>query len=288
MRRMTLVVVGVCAIGGNPATAQQSSGSTDANRFGNYAPDPDPSFKQGALDRSNWEGWFNSLPGNERNGADFWASRRNLARPGQCNGSDNPAGQDYNFGCREAQRRLGPIDARRRSDPQYRLGWNTYQPAQPPDTETTQEATAPTATPEPPVTPRTQQQLQQNDEPHDLGIMGSFVVVTLILLAMAAFVRKTIVSDTQGNVQRRSGSSSGVLSGLLGCVFGTLGVISIGVVFVPLAAICSLVGILRGAAGGSIAGLAISVIGVGLTVAGFVFSPSLWLLFGLGAAIASH
>lgn len=77
--------------------------------------------------------------------------------------------------------------------------------------------------------------------------------------------------------------------GVLGCVFGTLGIFSIGIVFVPLAALCSFIGFLSGLSGGSFTGTLLSLIGGSLTVAGFVFSPSLWVLLGLGAAVlAGH
>jgi hypothetical protein len=79
----------------------------------------------------------------------------------------------------------------------------------------------------------------------------------------------------------------GVFSGLLGCVFGVLGIFTFGLIFVPLAAICSLVGLLRGLAGSSISGIGCSLLAAVLTAWGFVVSPSLWLLVGAGI-LASH
>ena len=79
----------------------------------------------------------------------------------------------------------------------------------------------------------------------------------------------------------------GVLAGLLGCVFGVLGIFTWGLIFVPLAAICSLVGLLRGIAGFSISGIGCSLLAAVLTVWGFVVSPSLRLLLGAGI-LASH
>lgn len=73
--------------------------------------------------------------------------------------------------------------------------------------------------------------------------------------------------------------SPGVLAGAMGCVFGILGVFTLGVVFVPLAALCSVIGFVRGVSGGSAAGIGMSLLGALLTIAGFVFSPSLWILF---------
>lgn len=85
-------------------------------------------------------------------------------------------------------------------------------------------------------------------------------------------------------VERRG--SPGVVAGLLGCVFGILGIFTLGFVFVPLAAVCSLIGLLRGLMGMSGAGIGLSVLGIVLTIVGFIFSPSLWLLFA--ASVAAH
>jgi hypothetical protein len=76
------------------------------------------------------------------------------------------------------------------------------------------------------------------------------------------------------------------MAGLLGCVFGVLGIFTLGILFVPLAAICSLVGLLNGLSGNG-SGLATSVLGAFLTAAGFMASPSLWFLAG-GLLVASH
>ncbi len=76
------------------------------------------------------------------------------------------------------------------------------------------------------------------------------------------------------------------MAGLLGCVFGVLGIFTLGILFVPLAAICSLVGLLNGLSGNG-SGLATSALGAFLTAVGFVASPSLWFLAG-GLLVASH
>jgi len=73
----------------------------------------------------------------------------------------------------------------------------------------------------------------------------------------------------------------GLIAGLLGCVLGLFGIFSIGIIFVPLAAICSLIGLLRGLGAGNGPGIGTSVLGFALTIAGFCVSPSLLLLTGL-------
>lgn len=89
-------------------------------------------------------------------------------------------------------------------------------------------------------------------------------------------------------VERRTKSSSeGLLAGVLGCVFGILGIFTFALVFVPLAAVCSGIGLLLGLTGRSGSGFGVSLIGCFLTAAGVIVSPSLWVLVG-GLFVASH
>jgi hypothetical protein len=74
--------------------------------------------------------------------------------------------------------------------------------------------------------------------------------------------------------------NEGVLAGVFACVFGALGIFTLGIIFVPLAALCSAIGLLLALAGRSSSGFVTSMIGGVLTAIGFVFSPTLWLLVG--------
>jgi hypothetical protein len=87
-------------------------------------------------------------------------------------------------------------------------------------------------------------------------------------------------------VAHRGSRTEGVVAGLMACIFAALGIFTLGIVFVPLAALCSAIGLLLAMAGRSGSGFAISTLGGVLTVIGFVFSPGLWLLVG-GALFAS-
>jgi hypothetical protein len=80
------------------------------------------SFQQGQSDRAAWEQWVLSLWGGQKAGAEYWASQRSLPRPGSCQSGDAA----FAAGCAEAKRRLAPYDAQRRTDPEYRSGWNNY------------------------------------------------------------------------------------------------------------------------------------------------------------------
>ena len=87
------------------------------------------SFQKGADDRSTYESWFSGLSGDFQVGASFWAAHRNI--PGQATCFTNnapPLTSLWMQGCLEAQRQLMASDAARRSDPDYRTGWNSYRP----------------------------------------------------------------------------------------------------------------------------------------------------------------
>ena len=79
----------------------------------------------------------------------------------------------------------------------------------------------------------------------------------------------------------------GIVAGLLGCLFGVLGILTSGIIFVPLAALCAVIGLLRGLGGRSAAGVGTSLLAGILSVIGFAVSPSLWLLAG-GLLVASQ
>jgi hypothetical protein len=81
-------------------------------------------FQQGQADRQSWETWFNSQVGEYRSGAEYWASHRSLTNPGSCNSSPPSTGAEWGAGCTAAQQRLAPSDARRKTEPDYRRGWN--------------------------------------------------------------------------------------------------------------------------------------------------------------------
>ena len=78
-------------------------------------------FQKGFADRAAWENWVSSLTSDYRTGAEYWAGQRSLPHPGTCYGQP-----DFTAGCNEARRRLAPADALRKSEPDYRTGWNSY------------------------------------------------------------------------------------------------------------------------------------------------------------------
>ena len=71
----------------------------------------------------------------------------------------------------------------------------------------------------------------------------------------------------------------GLVAGILACVFGVLGILFLGIPFVPLAALCSVVALVRGIVGKSATGIGLSAVGAFLSVIGFIVSPSVWIAF---------
>lgn len=94
------------------------------------APDslPSTAFRQGQADRQVWETWFNSQTGDYRAGAEYWAAHRSLPNPGSCNSSPQLTDDDRSAGCLAAQQRLAASDVRRKTEPEYRRGWNNPVP----------------------------------------------------------------------------------------------------------------------------------------------------------------
>jgi DNA-binding helix-hairpin-helix protein with protein kinase domain len=88
-------------------------------------PSPAASYQQGMADRAALEQWVSDLTGDFRRGSDWWAARRSVPNPGTCN-SLVGASPDFVWGCEAAKARLTPVDIKRKSDPEYRRGWNTY------------------------------------------------------------------------------------------------------------------------------------------------------------------
>jgi hypothetical protein len=73
---------------------------------------------------------------------------------------------------------------------------------------------------------------------------------------------------------------------IFACVFGIFGIFTFGIIFVPLAFLCALVGMVTGIIKGQFGTAFIACCGGALAVAGFMASPSLWVL--LTAAVASR
>lgn len=79
-------------------------------------------FQQGYTDRVAWEAWFAATSGEFHQGAYFWSGQRSLPQPQPCASLSG----NYAAGCFAAQSRLSVSDVRRKTEPDYRAGWNSY------------------------------------------------------------------------------------------------------------------------------------------------------------------
>jgi hypothetical protein len=80
-------------------------------------------------------------------------------------------------------------------------------------------------------------------------------------------------------MSRRQGHP-GLVAGLLGSILAVVGIFTLAFVFVPLAAMCALIGLLRGVTGFSLAGIGTSLLAACLCAVGFAASPVLWAMAG--------
>lgn len=95
------------------------------------APPPVPTaepvtFRQGFADRQGWEQWFATLTEQYLDGATFWAEHRSDHKTPSCYGNGGGDLGAFTAGCLSAQQRLSPADVRRKGDPEYRRGWNSF------------------------------------------------------------------------------------------------------------------------------------------------------------------
>ncbi len=89
-------------------------------------PPASSAFDAGLADRRVTEQWFASLSGDFKTGASFWAGQRSSPKPGTCYASDGSSTGAWTEGCLAAWRHFAPTDVRRKAEPEYRLGWNSF------------------------------------------------------------------------------------------------------------------------------------------------------------------
>src|ERR1700680_864480 len=89
-------------------------------------PPPASPLDQGLADRAEWEQWLAALSSDFRSGAEWGAGHRSLPNSGAWKRPAAGMNQQFILGCEAAKVRLGPKDIKRKSDPDYRRGWNSY------------------------------------------------------------------------------------------------------------------------------------------------------------------
>lgn len=90
------------------------------------APPPSTASQEGQAARQAWESWFSLQSGDFHAGAEWWAAHRSLPHPGSCTATPPSTGEKWTAGCLAAQQRLAAADVRRRTEPEYRRGWNSF------------------------------------------------------------------------------------------------------------------------------------------------------------------
>ena len=83
-----------------------------------------PSFAAGWADRTDYEKWLKALtPGAYQEGGMFWAENRSVKPTPTCNQANRQP--LWIMGCSVSKAKLDNSDYRRRTDRNYRLGWNS-------------------------------------------------------------------------------------------------------------------------------------------------------------------
>lgn len=84
---------------------------------------------------------------------------------------------------------------------------------------------------------------------------------------------EVVVVKTQG---------TGMVAGIIACVLAVLGILFLGLIFVPLAAIVALIGTIVAVKNRNMAGIGVNVLAWVLVLIGFFTSPLLLSALGLG------
>ncbi|UNM95141.1 hypothetical protein MMG00_07820 [Ignatzschineria rhizosphaerae] len=74
---------------------------------------------------------------------------------------------------------------------------------------------------------------------------------------------------------------SGLIPAIIGCISGVLAVITVGIVFFPIALVCTIAGFVLSIKTKYGLAIGLSCLSLILTIAGFAFSPTLWAMLGL-------
>jgi hypothetical protein len=85
-----------------------------------------PAFDAGLADRRAYEEWFASLTGDFKKGAAYWTVQRSLPEPGSCHFANGLSVGEWTDGCIAAQRQFAVSDVRKKTEPDYRRGWYSY------------------------------------------------------------------------------------------------------------------------------------------------------------------
>jgi hypothetical protein len=97
-----------------------------STRPSEQTPPKSAAFEEGLAARKGMQVWFNGLNGDYRAGAEYWAGQRSSSKSGSCYSPPAQNSKAWTDGCLEALRRFTPTDIRRKSEAEYKEGWNSY------------------------------------------------------------------------------------------------------------------------------------------------------------------
>lgn len=81
-------------------------------------------------------------------------------------------------------------------------------------------------------------------------------------------------------------SNPGMMAGIIACVLAVLGILFLGVIFVPLAVIVALIGTIIAVKNKNMKSLGVNILAWVLIIIGFITSPVLLMMIGIGGAAA--
>ena len=87
---------------------------------------------------------------------------------------------------------------------------------------------------------------------------------------------------TEVNVNR----GTGMVAGIIACILAVLGILFLGIIFVPLAAIVALIGTIIAVKNRNMAGISVNVLAWILVLFGFFTSPILMMALGVTVGAA--
>lgn len=87
---------------------------------------------------------------------------------------------------------------------------------------------------------------------------------------------------TTQNIVVKKGT--GLVAGIIACVLAVIGILFLGIIFVPLALITALIGTIIAVKNRNLAGIGVNILAWVLILIGFLTSPILLSVIGFGAA----
>lgn len=89
----------------------------------------------------------------------------------------------------------------------------------------------------------------------------------------------TAQTATANQASTETAVKKGMIPAIIGSVAGLLAIFTIGIIFFPIALVCTIIAFILSFKSKNGAGIGVSCLSLVLTICGFATSPTLWLLF---------